>query len=452
MRAPTRTVPSVTGARAQAGMAACRHGGSSRRRDPASPTASSPVGISIARSPGSSAARRPLRRPPISRARNTSSSASPLAVNASVRFNRSVGRPRLGLPAGEHERLGRPLARERDPGVDAAHERVGDRLRVRPVARPLRARSPRYCIRRVIASRSMKFGPSTSRQPALRRSPPQIHLKQPVLRLHEPLREEQIVRDSPRRCAARPRCRGRSAPARSDRRRRACPRPARRAAARGVARPRATGRAGRSAETDPHRRRTADDAQCAQRRSRRDCGCSLDSARMAIKDALLADYDHEMGTTRQAARAAARRQAGVEAAREIDVARRAGDASDATSRTGPAPSSTSRSSISPRRRRPADEHTSRAAILAAFDATRARTRAWMDKTDGEYTSLWTLKRGGQQIFSVPRVAGFPNLRAAPHHPSSRPVERLPAAERRRRPGDLRTVGRRRLVSIQSTAS
>jgi uncharacterized damage-inducible protein DinB len=53
-----------------------------------------------------------------------------------------------------------------------------------------------------------------------------------------------------------------------------------------------------------------------------------------------------------------------------------------------------------------EEHPSRAAILAAFDAARARTRAWMDKTDGEYTSLWTLKRAGQQVFSVPRVSGF----------------------------------------------
>jgi uncharacterized damage-inducible protein DinB len=30
----------------------------------------------------------------------------------------------------------------------------------------------------------------------------------------------------------------------------------------------------------------------------------------------------------------------------------------------------------------------------------------MDKTDGEYTSIWTLRRAGQQIFSVPRVAAF----------------------------------------------
>jgi len=52
------------------------------------------------------------------------------------------------------------------------------------------------------------------------------------------------------------------------------------------------------------------------------------------------------------------------------------------------------------------EKTSRAEILAAFDDTCRQTRAWMDKTDAEYQSLWTLKRGGQQVFSVPRVAAF----------------------------------------------
>src|SRR3989442_15236465 len=52
------------------------------------------------------------------------------------------------------------------------------------------------------------------------------------------------------------------------------------------------------------------------------------------------------------------------------------------------------------------EKTSRADILASFDATCRKTRDWMDKTDGEYQSLWTLKRGGQQVFSVPRVAAF----------------------------------------------
>lgn len=56
----------------------------------------------------------------------------------------------------------------------------------------------------------------------------------------------------------------------------------------------------------------------------------------------------------------------------------------------------------PKRTEPA----SRAAILAEFDDTRAKVRAWMDKTDAEYNAPWTLKRGGQQMFSVPRVAAF----------------------------------------------
>ena len=30
----------------------------------------------------------------------------------------------------------------------------------------------------------------------------------------------------------------------------------------------------------------------------------------------------------------------------------------------------------------------------------------MDKTDAEYLSHWALKRGGQEMFSVPRVSAF----------------------------------------------
>jgi uncharacterized damage-inducible protein DinB len=52
------------------------------------------------------------------------------------------------------------------------------------------------------------------------------------------------------------------------------------------------------------------------------------------------------------------------------------------------------------------ERTSRADILAAFDQARAQTRAFMDKTDAEYVSPWTLKRGGHEVFTVPRVAAF----------------------------------------------
>ncbi len=58
---------------------------------------------------------------------------------------------------------------------------------------------------------------------------------------------------------------------------------------------------------------------------------------------------------------------------------------------------------------PRDEKTSPAEILAAFDLNVKETRGWMDRTDGEYLDRWTLKRGGQELFSLPKVAAFRNL-------------------------------------------
>jgi uncharacterized damage-inducible protein DinB len=58
---------------------------------------------------------------------------------------------------------------------------------------------------------------------------------------------------------------------------------------------------------------------------------------------------------------------------------------------------------------PRDEKTSPAEILAAFDLNVKETRAWMDRTDGEYLDRWTLKRSGLELFSLPKVAAFRNL-------------------------------------------
>ena len=52
------------------------------------------------------------------------------------------------------------------------------------------------------------------------------------------------------------------------------------------------------------------------------------------------------------------------------------------------------------------EKSSRADILAAFDDTVRRVRDWMNKSDAEYLAPWTLKRGGQEMFTLPRVAAF----------------------------------------------
>jgi len=49
---------------------------------------------------------------------------------------------------------------------------------------------------------------------------------------------------------------------------------------------------------------------------------------------------------------------------------------------------------------------SRAEVLAQFDSAIARTRAALDKTDAELQSQWKLKRGDQELFSLPRSAAF----------------------------------------------
>jgi uncharacterized damage-inducible protein DinB len=126
---------------------------------------------------------------------------------------------------------------------------------------------------------------------------------------------------------------------------------------------------------------------------------------MAIKDALLADYDHEMGTTRRLLeRLPDDRLSWKPHPKSMSLGGLAthlaniphwGDTilNDASFDLASAPPNLA-------------EKTSRDEILAAFDDTCRQTRRSMDRTDAEYQSLWTLERGGQQLFSVPRVAAF----------------------------------------------
>src|SRR5204862_6856045 len=48
----------------------------------------------------------------------------------------------------------------------------------------------------------------------------------------------------------------------------------------------------------------------------------------------------------------------------------------------------------------------RSAILEQFDAATGQARAWMDRSDAEYAARWSLKRSGQEMFTMPRVAAF----------------------------------------------
>jgi uncharacterized damage-inducible protein DinB len=52
------------------------------------------------------------------------------------------------------------------------------------------------------------------------------------------------------------------------------------------------------------------------------------------------------------------------------------------------------------------EAESRSSILSAFDASRAKTRKLLDKTDAELAAMWSLRREGQEVFSLPKSAAF----------------------------------------------
>src|ERR1043166_4147497 len=126
---------------------------------------------------------------------------------------------------------------------------------------------------------------------------------------------------------------------------------------------------------------------------------------MAIKDGLLADFDHEMGTTRKlldrlpddkfswkpheksmTLGGLATHLANIPYWGDVILTR----------------SSVDLVTMPPNR----DALASRAAVVADFDEKVRRTRALLDQTDAQLSSPWTLQRGGQELFTAPRVAAF----------------------------------------------
>src|SRR5436190_2242195 len=120
--------------------------------------------------------------------------------------------------------------------------------------------------------------------------------------------------------------------------------------------------------------------------------------RMAIKEALLAEYDHEMGTTRKL----------LERVPEDKLTWKPHEKSmtlgGLATHLGNLPNWAARilndsgfdlASAPPN----LDAKTSRAEILDLFDGSTRQARAAMDKTDAEYMGRWALKRGGQEMFA-----------------------------------------------------
>jgi uncharacterized damage-inducible protein DinB len=126
---------------------------------------------------------------------------------------------------------------------------------------------------------------------------------------------------------------------------------------------------------------------------------------MAIKEGLLAEFDHEMGTTRRLLERIPddklswkphekSMSMGGLATHLATLPRWGGTIMNETwFDLASAPVNTA-------------DKPSRSEILSAFDETTRQTRAWLDKTDAELIVPWTLKRGGHEMFTMPRVAAF----------------------------------------------
>jgi uncharacterized damage-inducible protein DinB len=126
---------------------------------------------------------------------------------------------------------------------------------------------------------------------------------------------------------------------------------------------------------------------------------------MALKEALLAEYDHEMATTRRLLDRIPDAQLGWKPhEKSMTLAGIATHLANLPNWGGLIMSEPSfdMATGSPH----LSERGSRAEILAAFDAAVKETRSKMDKGDAEYLAHWALKRDGQEVFTMPRASAF----------------------------------------------
>ena len=129
---------------------------------------------------------------------------------------------------------------------------------------------------------------------------------------------------------------------------------------------------------------------------------------MAIKDALLPEFDHEMATTRRL----------LERLPEAEFAWKPHDRSMALGQLAGhianLPqwcSATLASTVFDLDALPVDARpqlpASRAAVLEEFDGKVAAARDQLTSTtDAEFMTPWTLKKGGQEVFTLPRISAI----------------------------------------------
>jgi uncharacterized damage-inducible protein DinB len=125
---------------------------------------------------------------------------------------------------------------------------------------------------------------------------------------------------------------------------------------------------------------------------------------MALKDGLLAEFDHEIATTRKLLERLPDKLSWKPHAKSMSLGGLGTHLGNILQWAATILQQLSFDlSESPAH---LDEMVSRAEILSLFDESARKTRAAMDKTDAEYVAMWSLKRHGQEVFSMPRIAAF----------------------------------------------
>ncbi|MDE3155961.1 MAG: DinB family protein [Acidobacteriota bacterium] len=127
---------------------------------------------------------------------------------------------------------------------------------------------------------------------------------------------------------------------------------------------------------------------------------------MAIKDALLPEFDHEMGTTRRVLERVPDEKFGWKPhPKSMSMGDLAIHLADMAHWTDAIMNQTEFDVATAPPSDAAARPKTRAAMLDRFDAaTRAARAILAAKTDAEYLANWTLKSKGQTVFSMPRAA------------------------------------------------
>ena len=125
---------------------------------------------------------------------------------------------------------------------------------------------------------------------------------------------------------------------------------------------------------------------------------------MPLVDALLPEFDHEMTTTRKALeRVPEDKLEWKPHARSFSLGALATHLANLP--TWGTETLTKSEIDLPAVQQPASALTSKTELIAAFDRNVAAARAAMTgKTDAELLAIWSLKRGGKTLFSMPKTA------------------------------------------------